>query len=179
MRDGEPDFSKYTAEQIGRALSRIDREKFPLNYANLLAAQQALPDLPMDSASIVERERVRLQEAVASGNLWLSMPAFLTFWLPCLSRAVVRGRNLEIRGHFARRTNSLSEIVRVRWNDAPTGQDKTLAVIEFRSASPIKVLPVSSDVMRAFAEYVGVVQGGTDVADPKYVSVFSIGPADP
>ena len=107
------------------------------------------------------------------------MPPFLTFWLPCLSRAVVRGHNLEIRSNFARGQVPLSEIVRVRWNDTPAGYDKTLAIIEFRSAPPIKLLPQSSAVMRAFAEHVGAVQGGTDVADPKYVSMFSIGPADP
>ena len=71
MKDGEPDFSKYTAEQIERSLSRIDREKFPLNYANLLAAKQALPTLPT-RAEIDARREAELARVMESGEVWLS-----------------------------------------------------------------------------------------------------------
>ena len=179
MKDGGVDYSKYTHEQIARALSSIDREKYPLNHAKLLAAQQALPVVPMDDASIADRERVRLLEAVANGDVWLSLPAILTFWLPCVRRAVVRGDYLEIRGYLTREQVPLTEIARVRWYDAQRLAERSLALIEFRNGAHLKLLPRSSAVMRAFAAHVGAVQGRADVADPKYMSAFFIGPADP
>ena len=93
MKDGEPDFSKYTAEQIERSLSRIDREKFPLNYANLLAAKQALPP-PVAQAEIDARREAELAHVMASGEVWLSvggtvllntlLPVILSLPLPWL-----------------------------------------------------------------------------------------------
>lgn len=71
MKDGEPDFSKYTAAQIERALSSIDRDKYPLNYANLLAAQKALPS-PVDEAVLAESHIIQLRQDLQSGEVWLS-----------------------------------------------------------------------------------------------------------
>jgi hypothetical protein len=178
VKDGEADFSKYTHEQIARALGRIDREKYPLNYANLLAAQRALPELPMDRAAIEERDYARLLEQVASGHVWISAPALATFWLPCLSRAVVRGEHLEVRGFFSREKVPLTEVVRVRWYDAQRTENWHLALIELRGGSRIRLLPWSRAVMSAFASHVGRLKGGVDVADPNYQSNFSIGAPD-
>jgi len=71
VKDGEPDFSKYTAEKIERSLRNIDREKYPLNYANLLAAQQALPP-PVDPAVIEANQIAALNEAMLTGEVWIS-----------------------------------------------------------------------------------------------------------
>jgi hypothetical protein len=178
VKDGQADFSKYTHEQIARSLGRIDRERYPLNYANLLAAQRALPVLPMDEASVVARQNSLLLEKVVAGNVWISAPAWMTFWLPCLSRAVVRGANLEIRSPFSRWEMRVTDIARVRWFDAQPMGEWHLAVIEFRHGSPIRLLPRSRAVMRMFAAYAGKVQGGIDVADPEYASVFFVGAGD-
>jgi hypothetical protein len=34
--DGDIDYSKYSAEDLNEALARIDKQRFPVNYANLL-----------------------------------------------------------------------------------------------------------------------------------------------
>jgi hypothetical protein len=68
VKDGEPDFSKYTPEQIERSLARVDREKYPLNYANLLAAQRALPPSGLEAAA---------NNSFARGEVWLSAPLTL------------------------------------------------------------------------------------------------------
>jgi len=179
MNDGEADFSKYSHEQIARSLGKIDREKYPLNYANLLAAQRALPVLPMDEASIAARERARLLVNFASGSVWISAPALLTFWLPCLSRVVVHGGSLEVRSPFQREQVPLVDVARVRWFDAQPLGDWHLAVIELRRVPPIKLLPRSRAMIRAFASHVGEIQGGIDVADPNYASIFYIGSSHP
>ena len=85
MKDGEPDFSKYTAEQIERSLSRIDRKEFPLNYANLLAAKLALPP-PVAQAEIDAGREAELAHVMASGELWLSASwtALLNTLLPVI-----------------------------------------------------------------------------------------------
>lgn len=178
MKDGEADFSKYTHEQIERSLSRIDREKFPLNHANLLAAQRALPSLPMDDASIEAREDARVYEAVVNGSMWISAPALLTFWLPCVRRVVVRGADLEIRGYFKKEVVPLADIARVRWYDARPIGEWHLALIELRRGPAIRILPRSRAVMRALATHVGAVQGGIDVADSEYQSSFAISLGD-
>jgi hypothetical protein len=72
VKDGEPDFSKYTAEQIERSLRTIDREKYPLNYANLLAAREALPP-PVDPAVIEANEVDALKQTMVSGEVWISV----------------------------------------------------------------------------------------------------------
>jgi len=71
VKDGEADFSKYTQEQLARSLGRIDRDRYPLNYANLLAAQQALPP-PLEPAALEEDRDAALRQTMANGELWLS-----------------------------------------------------------------------------------------------------------
>jgi hypothetical protein len=71
VKDGERDFSQYTAEQIERSLRNVDREKYPLNYANLLAAQQALPP-PLEQAEIDALRETALVQLMANGEVWLS-----------------------------------------------------------------------------------------------------------
>jgi hypothetical protein len=178
VKDGEADFSKYSHEQIARSLGKIDREKYPLNYANLLAAQRALPALPMDDASIAAREKARLLASFARGGVWISAPALLTFWLPCLSRVVVHGDSLEVRSFLQRGQVPLEDIARVRWFDAQPFGEWHLAAIELRRGPPIKLLPRSRAMIRAFARRVGEIQGGIDVADPRYASIFYIGGSD-
>jgi hypothetical protein len=179
VKDGEPDFSTYTSEQIERSLRNIDREKYPLNYANLVAAQRLLPVLSMDAASIAAREQARLIENVASGKVWISAPALFTFWLPCLSRILVQGDSLEIRSPFQVDKVLLKDIALVRWFDAQPLGEWHLAAIESRRGARIRLLPRSRALIRAFAAHVSAVQGGVDVADPNYQSLFSIGGADP
>ena len=133
----------------------------------------------MDDASIAARERARLLESFASGSVWISAPALLTFWVPCLSRVVVHGGSLEIRSPFQREQVPLEDIARVRWFDEQCIGEWHLAVIELRRSPPIKLLPRSRAMIRAFASHVGEIQGGIDVADPKYASIFSVGSSNP
>ena len=238
MNDGEADFSKYTHEQIARSLQKVDREKYPLNYAKLQAALLALP-LPLDAAALEESRNVALRQVMANGEIWLSSPwtvifntlfagafaawgcwlawrfaadpanvwnvdrlkdlpvtgrqmiglliigccGLLAWTLPGLRRVVVREGRLEVRSLFARTTIELHDIERVRWNDAPERYENTQALIELRADSGlgrrVRFMPSSDRVMRAIAAHVAAVKGRTDVADPAYVSVFSVGPADP
>lgn len=97
-----------------------------------------------------------------------------------LKRAVVRGEELEIHSFLRRRAVRLTDIDRVRWNDAQGYLgSRHLAVIEKRVGSGkilrISLLPHSIPIMRAFAAHVGAIQCRADVADPAYVSNFYLG----
>lgn len=88
MKDGQIDYSGYCRIELMQAASSIDKERYPLNFANLQSALAAAP--PMSTASISAEPVTlypyvglwpRLGASIVDGIIWLPDTA-LTFWGP-------------------------------------------------------------------------------------------------
>lgn len=80
--DGDINYSKYSAEDLNEALARIDRQRFPLNYANLLKEAAARPVIqPQESRELRRPALVKAIVIFYGAALSLTMLAFVLILL--------------------------------------------------------------------------------------------------